>query len=144
MNLPSNADSQWPAKHRAATAPERCPACGSRRVLPIADPAFMVQESDLEGRPKYVMREIPEKCKSLNDIPLWACETCTTPIFLPLVTCPSCGSHTIVGVSFGYPTQETLDAAARGETVLGGCYLRGDERNQLGCAQCCTVFARPR
>ena len=37
--------------------------------------------------------------------------------------CPKCGSTEFVGILYGRPTPEALDAVDRGEIALGGCFL---------------------
>lgn len=37
--------------------------------------------------------------------------------------CPSCHSHRIVPIIYGYPTAQTVERAQRGEVVLGGCVV---------------------
>lgn len=37
--------------------------------------------------------------------------------------CPSCGGNSVVPIVYGYPSHETMEAAARGEFVLGGCIV---------------------
>ena len=35
--------------------------------------------------------------------------------------CPACDSAEVAKIVFGYPTEETMAAANRGEVVTGGC-----------------------
>jgi hypothetical protein len=37
--------------------------------------------------------------------------------------CPTCGRNTVVPIIYGMPTPEGLEAAERGEFVLGGCCI---------------------
>jgi hypothetical protein len=49
--------------------------------------------------------------------------------------CPSCHATSLVRVARGYPTPETMDAAERGEVVLGGCMV-GADVPELACRSC--------
>ncbi len=51
------------------------------------------------------------------------------------VECPSCGSPEVAQIVFGYPTEETLDAGARGSVVLGGCIV-SDNDPEWHCKAC--------
>lgn len=60
--------------------------------------------------------------------------------FLPAVAgfppCPSCGTTADpLPILYGFPDQEAVEAAERGEAVLGGC-LVGDESPELACPTC--------
>jgi hypothetical protein len=57
------------------------------------------------------------------------------------VTCPTCGSERLVRVEFGFPSRRMMDAAERGEIVLGGCAIP-DERPDLKRAECLDCRAR--
>ena len=46
------------------------------------------------------------------------------PRFPKPLYCPRCRSRNVVRISYGYPAEETLECAKRGEIVLGGCTLR--------------------
>jgi hypothetical protein len=37
--------------------------------------------------------------------------------------CPSCGSHSVIGIAYGLP-DEAAEAARRGAVALGGCFLK--------------------
>ena len=51
-------------------------------------------------------------------------------------TCPHCASRMQrVRIVYGYPTAETGEAGARGEVVLGGCVIRGDDP-EWACPKC--------
>lgn len=51
--------------------------------------------------------------------------------------CPRCASADVVPVVIGMPTRELELAASRGELILGGCEIRGEERDpQWGCTAC--------
>jgi hypothetical protein len=42
--------------------------------------------------------------------------------------CPECGSsENVVPIVYGYPGEELLEAAERGEVKLGGCVVAGDD-----------------
>jgi len=47
--------------------------------------------------------------------------------------CPNCGEKSGVPVLYGLPTREAVEAAERGELVLGGCVLTDDDP-----PRCCT------
>ena len=49
--------------------------------------------------------------------------------------CPHCRSKTGVPVQYGFPTLASVDAAERGEVVLGGCVL-GDDDPPRACTSC--------
>jgi len=57
----------------------------------------------------------------------------------PAPVCPKCGSKKVVPIFYGYPSAESmeplLDAVKRGEVVLGGCCIDGDEP-ALSCRDC--------
>ena len=40
--------------------------------------------------------------------------------------CPACGADDVVPVVYGFPSADMLDAAERGEIVLGGCVVDPD------------------
>ena len=52
-----------------------------------------------------------------------------------VVRCPKCKSKDIVPISYGYPTDETMDKADRGEVVIGGCCI-GPSSPRQSCRQC--------
>ena len=37
--------------------------------------------------------------------------------------CPDCGSDAVQRIVYGYPSEETLERAGRGEFQLGGCIV---------------------
>jgi hypothetical protein len=50
--------------------------------------------------------------------------------------CPRCGDIApMVPIVFGYPMPETFEAAKRGEIVLGGCVLSGEDPTHR-CSAC--------
>ena len=40
-----------------------------------------------------------------------------------VIRCPQCGSEDVIGIVYGYPTEETLERAEAGEVRLGGCIV---------------------
>ncbi|HEU4339321.1 MAG TPA: hypothetical protein VFS19_04570 [Planctomycetota bacterium] len=48
--------------------------------------------------------------------------------------CPACGGK-LVPIMYGLPSSEGFQAAERGEYVLGGCIVSGDDP-QFECAAC--------
>ena len=51
------------------------------------------------------------------------------------IQCPQCRGGRIQEIVYGYPTPATLAAAARGETVLGGCVSEPGQP-EWNCATC--------
>jgi transcription elongation factor Elf1 len=51
--------------------------------------------------------------------------------------CPQCGSQDVVPIVYGLPGPELMEAAARGEVMLGGCVLGLQNR---GCRACGARF----
>ena len=49
--------------------------------------------------------------------------------------CPQCGGTDNVPIVYGYPGGDTFAAAERGELMLGGCILWGDDP-QWKCRAC--------
>jgi hypothetical protein len=49
--------------------------------------------------------------------------------------CPKCGSQRVMPVMYGYPSVEGMEAARRGEVVLGGCVVY-DLAPRWACAEC--------
>ena len=43
------------------------------------------------------------------------------------VTCPECGSTNVVRICYGLPGPELFERAKRGEIVLGGCCITGND-----------------
>lgn len=120
--------------------PAHCPACGSDRVLPILYAGR--QEHDAEGRPEYFVGSEPLG-NGINQLALWGCESCRLLIYHLLVICPDCGSENIHFLTYGYPSKETLEAANRGEIMLGGCDISRISLREVGCADCRTKFPHP-
>ena len=52
--------------------------------------------------------------------------------------CPSCGGK-LVPILYGLPDAEGFAASERGEVVLGGCTIMGDDP-QLHCLKCGEAF----
>jgi hypothetical protein len=59
--------------------------------------------------------------------------------------CPRCGSaEAVVPVVYGYPSPEMDEAAARGEMMIGGCLIGGEDPGH--CCLTCRIefdFANP-
>jgi hypothetical protein len=53
---------------------------------------------------------------------------------MPITTCAECGGKG-VQIVYGLPGPELVDAAERGELVLGGCDI-GDQDPNLQCRTC--------
>jgi len=49
--------------------------------------------------------------------------------------CPECASKNTRGISYGYPEEDTMEAARRGEIELGGCIVTGNDPD-WHCADC--------
>ncbi len=58
------------------------------------------------------------------------------------LTCPECGSTDIVPIAYGLPGQELVEAADRGEVILGGCIV-WDNAPNLHCKACGTQWYKP-
>ena len=55
---------------------------------------------------------------------------------LESATCPRCGNYApMIPMVFGLPTTETFEAAERGDVVLGGCILYGEDPTHR-CSAC--------
>ena len=52
-----------------------------------------------------------------------------------MVVCPKCGSKEVLWIVYGYPSDERAKQAARGELILGGCRIAGNNP-LLGCKKC--------
>lgn len=48
--------------------------------------------------------------------------------------CPTCGSP-LVPIVYGLPGRDLLDAATRGEVIIGGCIIDVDDPTE-GCPVC--------
>jgi len=61
-----------------------------------------------------------------------------------LTRCPAC-SRAIrpIPIVFGYPMPEVMEAAERGELILGGCLVDGNEPTAR-CPECGTDLVRNR
>lgn len=52
-------------------------------------------------------------------------------------TCPECRTLTVVPVVIGYPSLEDFEAEQRGEIILAGCIVNGDEpARPVACVTC--------
>jgi hypothetical protein len=49
--------------------------------------------------------------------------------------CPKCGSSNALKIVYGYPSGELMEAAGRGEVILGGCCV--DDSNPAFCCKDC-------
>jgi hypothetical protein len=56
--------------------------------------------------------------------------------------CPKCGSLDVVPILYGYPMEEAMEAAKRGEIALGGCCVSDDDPRKH-CKACGEDFDRP-
>ena len=52
-----------------------------------------------------------------------------------VIRCPQCGSEDVIGIVYGYPTEETLERAEAGEVRLGGCVVGCCDPNMY-CKDC--------
>lgn len=52
-----------------------------------------------------------------------------------VIRCPQCGSEDVIGIVYGYPTEETLERAKAGEVRLGGCVVDYCDPNRY-CKNC--------
>ena len=52
-----------------------------------------------------------------------------------VIRCPQCGSEDVIGIVYGYPTEETLERAEAGEVRLGGCVVGYCDPNKY-CEDC--------
>lgn len=50
-------------------------------------------------------------------------------------TCPHCAQAEAVPIAYGYPSPEGMEAAERGEVVLGGCVVTGEDPRTI-CRAC--------
>lgn len=58
------------------------------------------------------------------------------------VECPQCGALDGVPIAWGYPAGDTFEAADRGEIVLGGCVVGGDDPTH-SCRSCGHSWVHP-
>ena len=54
--------------------------------------------------------------------------------------CPKCGNN-LIEIVYGMPSSELFEAEERGEVILGGCCLSGDDP-KYRCSNCETSFSR--
>lgn len=57
---------------------------------------------------------------------------------MPLLRCPHCDSERIAAFVYGLPAHETMDAADRGEVILGGC---DPSPFTAGCFECGSIWS---
>ncbi len=57
----------------------------------------------------------------------------------PERTCLQCGSGRVVPIVYGMPGGALIEAAERGEVVLGGCVV-GDDDPEWSCLECWTQW----
>jgi hypothetical protein len=50
-------------------------------------------------------------------------------------SCPRCGAADVRPILYGFPSSEAIDAADRGELVLGGCVVSEDDPD-IACRAC--------
>jgi len=56
--------------------------------------------------------------------------------------CPICGALAVVPIVYGLPPKSLAERARRGEILLGGCVVRGNDP-QWGCRACGAKFHSP-
>lgn len=54
--------------------------------------------------------------------------------------CPHCGSSKTATILYGMPAPEAMEGAERGEVVLAGCVVSGDDP-QLACRDCGSLWS---
>ncbi len=59
------------------------------------------------------------------------------------VACPRCHSNDTIRIAYGMPGPELMEAAGRGEVVLGGCCIAANQPNHK-CSACGEAFADDR
>ena len=52
----------------------------------------------------------------------------------PHRTCPACGGK-LLPIAYGYPGPDLMEAAEKGEVIIGGCEVEEDNPNWQ-CADC--------
>ena len=57
--------------------------------------------------------------------------------------CPSCGSTQTARIGYGYPSDEMIAAAERGEVAIGGCIV-SDNDPKYSCRECYRAWGQPR
>ena len=63
------------------------------------------------------------------------------PVRRKPLKCPYCGSK-VLRIQYGYPGHEMMEAAERGEILLGGCCI-GPDSPVYGCPNCGQSFNKP-
>lgn len=53
--------------------------------------------------------------------------------------CPHCGVDAVIPILYGMPTPSAMEAAERGEKLLAGCLVEGDDP-QLACRHCASLW----
>jgi hypothetical protein len=56
--------------------------------------------------------------------------------------CPHCGAKKVVDILYGYPSDEGFEKADKGELVIGGCIVSGDNPSWQ-CTTCNTPIYQP-
>ena len=54
----------------------------------------------------------------------------------PEIKCPHCGSPNYIEIVYGYPTHEAILKSKRGEAILAGCCVTGNNRPRHSCKNC--------
>jgi len=54
--------------------------------------------------------------------------------------CPACSSTSLLPIAYGMPTPELIEAAARGEVILGGCVIDRAVLDAVACRHCGFVW----
>jgi len=49
--------------------------------------------------------------------------------------CPECGERRVVEILYGMPTSDAFEDAERGDFILGGCVIIGNDPSR-GCTSC--------
>ncbi len=55
--------------------------------------------------------------------------------------CPKC-DRPLISILYGEPTYEAFEASERGEIILGGCLMPGDDGPHYHCDKCKLDFSR--
>ncbi len=57
--------------------------------------------------------------------------------------CPNCGTDKVLPIAYGYPGPDLAAMARRGEVVLGGCMITGNDPTHV-CQKCGHRFKLPK
>jgi hypothetical protein len=57
------------------------------------------------------------------------------------IQCPNCSSYEVVRIVYGYPGDELIEHAQKGEVVLGGCFIEPDNPTHK-CIKCNLGFKK--